>query len=392
MRRVSLDFCLHRVPPKRHLFLPLVHQKRKFSFAKCLSFQFQYKYKYTSSVMRFLSWISGAGSVGVLVAFGTAAATGNVILAASIPIEDSTSASSSMSIGHATQQRALNSTQSSMNDGLSSVVFAGGGLGAIKKHLSETETDDVRHAICDVGLSGASPVMIAAFHGHSTEVLEYFVQQGGNLATETTSTKVATNDERLWSHYFPDYKPTPGLRPIDFAVLGGNESSVEFLIEHGATDPTKVMAPKQKQQRPQNPFITQQMPPPEESDDIPRLEALIDVSLPLRQARRGGPGAEATARRKLLDAIAKGKERRAARMRLYRQQFPLEAQLSQKLVGQLPAISSVAASIRRKENGWFDSTSPLVLLFLGSSGIGKTKTAKLVAEYLFDKDESTLKK
>lgn len=39
-------------------------------------------------------------------------------------------------------------------------------------------------------------------------------------------------------------------------------------------------------------------------------------------------------------------------------------------------------AIRRKENGWTDDEHPLVFLFLGSSGIGKTELAKQVASYL----------
>jgi len=39
-------------------------------------------------------------------------------------------------------------------------------------------------------------------------------------------------------------------------------------------------------------------------------------------------------------------------------------------------------AIRRKENGWADDTHPLVFLFLGSSGIGKTELAKQVARYI----------
>uniref|UniRef100_A0A3P8P2Z6 ClpB homolog, mitochondrial AAA ATPase chaperonin n=1 Tax=Astatotilapia calliptera TaxID=8154 RepID=A0A3P8P2Z6_ASTCA len=40
------------------------------------------------------------------------------------------------------------------------------------------------------------------------------------------------------------------------------------------------------------------------------------------------------------------------------------------------------AAIRRKENGWYDEEHPLVFLFLGSSGIGKTELAKQVARYM----------
>ncbi|KAG5879303.1 hypothetical protein JTB14_021960, partial [Gonioctena quinquepunctata] len=38
--------------------------------------------------------------------------------------------------------------------------------------------------------------------------------------------------------------------------------------------------------------------------------------------------------------------------------------------------------VRRKENGWADDDHPLVFLFLGSSGIGKTELAKQLAAYI----------
>ncbi|XP_064486483.1 mitochondrial disaggregase-like [Ornithodoros turicata] len=65
-----------------------------------------------------------------------------------------------------------------------------------------------------------------------------------------------------------------------------------------------------------------------------------------------------------------------------RRRFPLEQRVKQVIVGQEGAIAIVAASIRRKELGWFDEEHPLVFLFLGSSGIGKTELAKQIAEYL----------
>lgn len=39
-------------------------------------------------------------------------------------------------------------------------------------------------------------------------------------------------------------------------------------------------------------------------------------------------------------------------------------------------------AVRRKENGWADDDHPLVFLFLGSSGIGKTELAKQLAAYI----------
>ena len=60
----------------------------------------------------------------------------------------------------------------------------------------------------------------------------------------------------------------------------------------------------------------------------------------------------------------------------------MEKRLKEKIVGQEGAITTVAAAIRRKENGWTDDEHPLVFLFLGSSGIGKTELAKQISSYL----------
>nr|XP_022325066.1 caseinolytic peptidase B protein homolog [Crassostrea virginica] len=83
----------------------------------------------------------------------------------------------------------------------------------------------------------------------------------------------------------------------------------------------------------------------------------------------------ATAETKFLEL----KEKKAAEER---RKFPLEQRLREHIIGQDGAINTVSAAIRRKENGWYDEDHPLVFLFLGSSGIGKTELAKQVAKYL----------
>ncbi|XP_074649862.1 mitochondrial disaggregase-like [Tubulanus polymorphus] len=65
-----------------------------------------------------------------------------------------------------------------------------------------------------------------------------------------------------------------------------------------------------------------------------------------------------------------------------RRKNPLEKRIREHIIGQEGAITTVASAIRRKENGWYDEEHPLVFLFLGSSGIGKTELAKQVAQYL----------
>ena len=91
--------------------------------------------------------------------------------------------------------------------------------------------------------------------------------------------------------------------------------------------------------------------------------------------------------KKLLEKYAKTyQEKKQKQELLERRRFPLEMRLKEHIVGQEGAITSVASAIRRKENGWIDDEHPLVFLFLGSSGIGKTELAKQVAAYLFKKD------
>ena len=66
-------------------------------------------------------------------------------------------------------------------------------------------------------------------------------------------------------------------------------------------------------------------------------------------------------------------------MKEKRLKYPLEVRLSENIIGQRGAIAQVAAAIRRKENGWVDADHPIVMIFLGSSGIGKTELAKQVS-------------
>lgn len=84
----------------------------------------------------------------------------------------------------------------------------------------------------------------------------------------------------------------------------------------------------------------------------------------------------------LTKSMAQFEEIQMQKEREERRLFPIEQRLKQHIVGQEGAITIVSAAIRRKENGWADDEHPLVFLFLGSSGIGKTELAKQVASYI----------
>ncbi|CAB3235603.1 unnamed protein product [Arctia plantaginis] len=88
----------------------------------------------------------------------------------------------------------------------------------------------------------------------------------------------------------------------------------------------------------------------------------------------------------ILTHTRKWEEAAAAAAAEERRRFPLEQRLKQYIVGQQAAIETVSAAVRRKENGWADDEHPLVFLFLGSSGIGKTELAKQLARYMHRDD------
>lgn len=64
--------------------------------------------------------------------------------------------------------------------------------------------------------------------------------------------------------------------------------------------------------------------------------------------------------------------------------------LGNRVIGQRGPIRCVSNAIRLRENGWVDPDRPLVMLFLGSSGVGKTELAKQVALYMHGKESSSI--
>jgi ATP-dependent Clp protease ATP-binding subunit ClpB len=68
----------------------------------------------------------------------------------------------------------------------------------------------------------------------------------------------------------------------------------------------------------------------------------------------------------------------------------LEEELGQRVVGQRAALAAVANAVRRSRAGLQDSNRPTgSFIFLGPTGVGKTETARALAEFLFD-DERAL--
>ena len=63
----------------------------------------------------------------------------------------------------------------------------------------------------------------------------------------------------------------------------------------------------------------------------------------------------------------------------------LEAELHKRIVDQVEAVSAISESIRRLRAGLNNTKKPISFLFLGPTGVGKTETAKALADIYFGK-------
>ena len=70
----------------------------------------------------------------------------------------------------------------------------------------------------------------------------------------------------------------------------------------------------------------------------------------------------------------------------------MEGRLEERVVGQAEAIAAVANAIRRSRAGLSDPKRPIgSFIFLGPTGVGKTETARALAEFLFDDEDAMVR-
>lgn len=133
-----------------------------------------------------------------------------------------------------------------------------------------------------------------------------------------------------------------GFTPLHYAALSGNFDSVKILLENGADPTIKDNSGH---------FAHQYV------DDATTKKYMESVYQSFEKVRKKRDAED-------------------------RKKYPLEKRFQEVIVGQEGAINAVSSAVRRRENGWYDEEHPLVFLFLGSSGIGKTELAKQLAKYL----------
>ena len=70
----------------------------------------------------------------------------------------------------------------------------------------------------------------------------------------------------------------------------------------------------------------------------------------------------------------------------------MEDALGNRVVGQYEALRAVADAVRRSRSGLSDPNRPIgSFLFLGPTGVGKTETAKALAEFMFDDERAMVR-
>jgi len=70
----------------------------------------------------------------------------------------------------------------------------------------------------------------------------------------------------------------------------------------------------------------------------------------------------------------------------------MEERLAQRVIGQDEALEAVANAVRRARAGLQDPNRPVgSFIFLGPTGVGKTETARALAEFLFDDERAMVR-
>ncbi|CAF3685833.1 unnamed protein product [Adineta steineri] len=224
-----------------------------------------------------------------------------------------------------------------------------GQLDILQKLIEQDKLDvNLRHPL------GWTPLLVAVIN-NKIDCVKYLLSKGADPNQSDEFTNVQSMAKKL--HWRPvevhtkreeefcdrlSHKATfNGFTALHYAVLNDNIPLINILIEHGA-----------------DPLIEN------EQGHLPSAYGLQQRKELLNQYERNA------------------KKSHDERLKTERRRRPLELRIKEHIVGQNYAILTVCAAIRRKESGWTSDESPLVFLFLGSSGVGKTELAKQIAKYL----------
>ncbi|MBL8049456.1 MAG: ATP-dependent chaperone ClpB [Chthonomonas sp.] len=129
---------------------------------------------------------------------------------------------------------------------------------------------------------------------------------------------------------------------------------------------------------------------------IPRLRAELEAAQQAIEAVQGNGSMlrEEVTQEDIADVIAKWTGIPVSRLMQgeMAKLLSLEDQLERRVVGQHEALQAVSDAIRRSRSGMADPNRPVgSFLFLGPTGVGKTETARAIAEFLLNDEKAMVR-
>src|SRR5205085_1067489 len=110
----------------------------------------------------------------------------------------------------------------------------------------------------------------------------------------------------------------------------------------------------------------------------------IEVKAADLRERASGMKAKWRSEKEIIERIRRAKEEV--------EQVKIQAELSERVIGQEEALTAVANAVRRARAGLQDPNRPVgSFIFLGPTGVGKTETARALAEFLFDDERAMIR-
>jgi len=131
--------------------------------------------------------------------------------------------------------------------------------------------------------------------------------------------------------------------------------------------------------------------------EIPKLEAeLREAELALKQNQASGKRflKEEVDAEDIADIVSRWTGIPLSRMMETERErlVTLEDELARRVVGQREAVKAVADAVRRSRAGLQDPNRPIgSFIFLGPTGVGKTETARALADFLFDSEQALVR-
>ncbi len=131
--------------------------------------------------------------------------------------------------------------------------------------------------------------------------------------------------------------------------------------------------------------------------EIPKLEGeLRDAELAIKERQNSGTRflKEEVDAEDIADVVSRWTGIPLSRMMETERErlIKLEDELARRVVGQREAVKAVADAVRRSRAGLQDPNRPIgSFIFLGPTGVGKTETARALADFLFDSEQALVR-